>query len=381
VAYKLFHSPTTPIWTTWRHWFASDAVGIISVAPLVMGLAKALREPPPRNEIIEGIVALVALVVTTVFILSLPLESWQTVRPGALLFPILLWLAARCQPVFAAAAAFIVSLMVVWTITFGIGRFGDAAVPLGDRILGAQAGILVFTLCAYVLAALFTERRQAEERQDLLIAELDHRVKNVLARVAAVIKHTRRRCGTMEEFVKSLDGRIQSMAAAHSLLSKSRWGGVGITNLIRHQLAPYTTDANTSLNGPDVMLTVAESQALAMVFHELVTNAVKYGALSSPEGSVAVSWDCTGDDLTAVLRILWRELGGPPIVAPVQSGYGSGVIRNLIPYELGGTVDLTFPSDGAWCKIEIPLKRRYVAGTWTLSPAGGDISRHRVHSR
>src|SRR5262249_47995420 len=102
-----------------------------------------------------------------------------------------------------------------------------------------------------------TRRKQAEERQDLLIAELDHPVKNVLARVAAVAMQTRRHSGTSDEFVKALDGRIQSMATAHSLLSQSRWSGVGLTELISHQLAPYATDANMTISGPEVMLTPA----------------------------------------------------------------------------------------------------------------------------
>jgi two-component sensor histidine kinase/integral membrane sensor domain MASE1 len=360
VAYKLFHSPMTPMWTTWQHWFASDAVGVIAVAPLVIGLAEAVREPPPRNEIIEGVIALVALVVMIVIIIiiSLPPKPWQTARPGALLFPMLLWPAARCRPVFAAAAAFIVSVTVVWTITFGIGHFGDPAQPIGERILGAQVAILGFALCAYVLAALFAERRQAETRQDLLISELDHRVKNVLARVAAVAMHTRQGSTTMDEFMQALDGRIQSIASAHTLLSQSRWSGVGLADLIRHQLAPYTTDANTQTGGPDVMLTSAETQALAMVIHELVTNAAKYGVLSSPDGKVSVSWDFTGTDVASTLTITWRELGGPPIKSSAQSGYGSSLIRDLIPHELGGTVNLVFPSEGACCKIEIPLGRR-----------------------
>ena len=145
------------------------------------------------------------------------------------------------------------------------------------------------------------------------------------------------------------------MAAAHSLLSKSRWGDVGLADLVRRQLAPYTTDSNTTISGPDVMLTTAQTQAVAMVIHELVTNAAKYGALSSPEGSVSVSWDRAGGGVEASLMITWRELGGPPIAAPVQSGYGSNLIRDLIPHELGGTIDLKFPSDGACCKIEFPL--------------------------
>jgi two-component sensor histidine kinase len=95
-----------------------------------------------------------------------------------------------------------------------------------------------------------------------------------------------------------------------------------------------------------------------MVIHELATNAAKYGVLSSLDGRVSVSWDRTGADAAAILTITWRELGGLPIAAPVPSGYGSSLIRDLIPHELGGTVSLVFLSDGACCKIEIPLGQR-----------------------
>jgi two-component sensor histidine kinase len=162
----------------------------------------------------------------------------------------------------------------------------------------------------------------------------------------------------MDEFVKALHGRIQSMAAAHALLSQSGWSGVSLTDLIRYQLAPYTTDSNTTISGPDITLTSAQTQAVAMVIHELVTNAAKHGALSSADGRVSVSWDRAGADAAAILTITWRELGGPPIAAPVPSGYGLSLIRDLIPHELGGAVDLKFPSDGARCIIEIPLDER-----------------------
>jgi two-component sensor histidine kinase/integral membrane sensor domain MASE1 len=370
VADKLFHSPAAPVWTTWSHWFASDAVGLAAVAPLVIGLGEALREPPSRTEMIEGATALVVLAPTIVLVILLPHEPWQAVRPAVLLFPVLLWLAARYQPVFAAAGSFMISLTIVWTTTFGIGQLGDPAFPICNRILAAQIAIAVCTLTANVLAALFAELRQAREHQDLLIGELDHRVKNVLTRVAAVVKLTSRNCGTVEEFTQAVEGRLQSMAAAHALLSQSRWHGVGLADLLRRQLAPYTIGANISFKGPDVILTSAETQTLAMVVNELVTNAVKYGALSSPDGRVSMSWNCTGGDM-AVLRIVWREVCGPPVAASVKSGYGSNLIRDLIPYELGGAVELAFPRDGACCKIEIPLKRRFVPGTPLRLPRVG----------
>jgi two-component sensor histidine kinase len=204
-----------------------------------------------------------------------------------------------------------------------------------------------------------TERKRGDEHQRLLIAELDHRVKNVLARVAVVAMYTRQGSSTMDEFVQALDRRIQSMAVAHELLSQGHWQGVRLADIVRHQLAPYATDANTTTGGPDITLTAAATEALGMVLQELVTNASKYGALSIPDGWVSVSWECrnSGDAATS-LMIVWRETGGPPVSAPTQYGYGTSLICDLIPHELGGTVDLAFSSDGVCCTIEIPLKRR-----------------------
>jgi PAS domain S-box-containing protein len=203
-----------------------------------------------------------------------------------------------------------------------------------------------------------TDRKHAETRQDMLIAELDHRVKNVLARVAVVAKRTREGSSSMAEFGRALDGRIHSMAAAHSLLSQSRWQGVGLADLVRDQLAPYATDANTRITGPNIVLTAAATQSVAMVLHELVTNAAKYGALSAPDGQVSVSWErlTRGGDAPK-LTMTWREMGGPPTAAPLASGFGTNLIRDLIPHELGGTVDVSFGPGGLCCKIEIPVER------------------------
>ena len=204
-----------------------------------------------------------------------------------------------------------------------------------------------------------TAHKKAEGHMRMLMAELDHRVKNVLARIAMVAMSTRQGSGSTDEFVLRFNGRIQAMAAAHSVLSQNRWHGAGLMDLVRQQLAPYTTDANTTISGSDVMLTAAATQALAMVLHELVTNTAKYGALSSPGGWVSVHWDRHFHvDATASLTIEWREFGGPAIVAPIQSGYGTSLILELIPHELGGKVDLVFAAEGVCCRIEIPLDER-----------------------
>jgi PAS domain S-box-containing protein len=201
-----------------------------------------------------------------------------------------------------------------------------------------------------------TERKRAEEHQALLVAELDHRVKNILAQVAVVASSTRQGSHSIDEFLQSLDGRIQSMAAAHNLLSKSGWQSVGLNTLVRNQLAPYATGANVTISGTDIALPSAKIQALARVLHELATNAAKYGALSIPGGQVSVSWGCEPDGKATKLVLIWREFGGPPVASEVQSSYGIELIRNLIPHELGGVVDLVLAAEGVSCKIELPFE-------------------------
>ena len=203
VAYRLLHSPDAPVLTTWQHWFASDALGIITVAPLVIGLASFVREPPPRSELIEGSVALVALAAMTGIIISLPPQPWETVVPVALLFPLLLWLAARCRSVFTSAAVFIVSVTIVWAITFGIGHFGTYDLSMDDLILSAQASILGVALCAFVLAALFAERRQHA-------ADLSESLRQQIATGEVLKARTRALAKSLEDLRTAQDRLIQT---------------------------------------------------------------------------------------------------------------------------------------------------------------------------
>jgi two-component sensor histidine kinase len=147
------------------------------------------------------------------------------------------------------------------------------------------------------------------------------------------------------------------MATAHSLLSQSRWLGVSLPSLVRSQLAPYATADNLTITGGDVMLSAAATQAVAMVLHELVTNAAKYGALSRTTGRVQVSWERTSPvNTTPSVALVWQELGAPASTAPMPPGYGTSLIRGLIPHELGGTVDLSRSPEGVRCRITIPLQ-------------------------
>jgi len=360
----LLHN-TAPFWEVWGAWFLSDAIGTVVVAPFLIGLAQLWREQPSTGRWIEGVVVLAILVLTSLYVVTSPADSWVTFSPGALVFPFLLWLTARGQPAFGIAGAFIAASAVLLGITFGAGRFGDASVAITERITGAQAAMTVVTLYTLVLAALFTERgrseaalKRAAEHQRMLVEELNHRVKNVLATISAVVSRTQSASVSAADFVAKLGGRIQSMAATHELISRREWNSIPVRELVQRELAPYMGKINTDVDGPDLMLSPDAGQALSLVLHELATNAAKHGALSTTNGRVSVRWNrVRNGNADACLYIKWRETGGPTVQFPRSSSYGTELIRNLIPYELGGTVDLVFGTDGVRCDIYIPLPR------------------------
>jgi PAS domain S-box-containing protein len=747
LGFVLFHSSATPFYVTWLNWLAADAIGVITVAPLIIGLAHTVHDSPAKSEVGKGLLILAALALMSIFGMGAPTHYWFTILPGTLLFPLLLWLAANGRPVFAAAAAFILALAVVWTITFSLGRLGDESIPFIDRVYAAQAALLILPTCALVLAAVFaerrrseavlkdnnyrlqlaldcaelgtwslhlksgrfendvrdrrihgygpkappqslagmrsqvhpddlsnldaaflalgsaggscrteyrlaprsdrerhserwvalegaavsgsdgqrvqllgvtrditerkhaetrlreseqrsrellgalpaaiyvtdaagritycnegavnlwgarpkldedrscdlsrlyhadgrpmapedfpveialtdgravrgheavlerangtripiityptplhdatggivgivnmmvdidarkkaeqalaernaqlalasraalvgsyaydvdtsmlqisegyaaihglpegttetalsqwrarvhpedlarvetlrdqifadqrneynveyriirsdgevrwierrscisyrgdgrpervvgvtidvTERKRVEEHQRVLVAELDHRVKNALATVNAVVSRTLDSGGLSADIMSALVGRVQSMARAHELLSSRRWQGISLTELVQREIAPYATGTNTKIDGPEIMLSAEAGQAMAMVFHELVTNAAKYGALSSQHGRVLVRWNRKPNgNAQAQLVVEWQETGGPSVAVSSKSGYGMSIVRELVPYELGGTVDFALAREGVRCRLEIP---------------------------
>ena len=604
VGFILFYSPTAPVPTTWLNWFASDALGIIMVAPLFVGLVGLRDHIPERTELVRGALTLVALAFVSALLFGSTEKHWYTAFPLAVLLSVLL--AAHCRPVFAAAAALILGVAVVLTTTFGIGGLGELP-DLHDRAYAARATLLAISTCTLVLAALFAERRhkeaalkdtndrlalaldcaelgtwrlqlqsgrfendvrdrhihghgpdappqtladmrsqvhpediskldaaflalrrnggscrteyrlaprsdekrasrtrwvaiegavvrdsndqplqllgvtrditerkkaeqvaqrlvsivessddaiiskdlngiivswnngadrlfgypanevigksisilippdrQAEERiilsrirlgepvnhyetvrrrkngtlvdvsltvsplydaagvvigaskiardigarkrdeehQRFLKAELDHRVKNLLATVSAIIEQTQEATRTHADFVAGLGHRIKSLASTHMLLSQAQWRGVLLAEIVRSEFAPYTTD-KTTFGGPAVMLKAEAAQAVAMVLHELTTNAAKYGGFSTRSGGVLLGWRWQRNGSGSRLVIEWHEVGGPPVADPSRSGYGTSIVRELIPFELGGTVDLAFAPDGLRCRLEI----------------------------
>jgi PAS domain S-box-containing protein len=176
LAFVLFHNSTAPVPTIWLHWFVSDGLGTITVAPLAIGIASLLRDPPPRRELAEGASALTVAAALCASMVIMPNRPWTFELALATLSPLLVWIAARYRPAFTAAATFMCAITIVWTTTFAVGMFGDTGLPIEERILSAQATILATSFGALVLAALFGERRLHES----IILERERRLEEAL---------------------------------------------------------------------------------------------------------------------------------------------------------------------------------------------------------
>ena len=210
-----------------------------------------------------------------------------------------------------------------------------------------------------------TARRHAEERQALLAREVDHRAKNALAIVQAVVRLTR--APDVSAFRQAVEGRIEALARAQTLLAEDYWTGADLRALLQGELEPFLgadidtasvrgeRGARADIEGPTVALPADTAQALAMVVHELATNALKYGALSVPAGRIAVSWQLD-DGPTRTLHLQWVESGGPLIVStPNRRGVGSQMLDGIVRGQLGGAVQLAWEATGLICEIEVPL--------------------------
>jgi len=196
------------------------------------------------------------------------------------------------------------------------------------------------------------ERKRAAERDALLMLELDHRVKNTIANIQALVLRTSRSAESLTGFVQGLDGRIRSMAKSHSLLSQSRWEGVSIDRLLREELDPYTLEQmKVELAGVKVMLTPKSALSLSLAIHELATNAAKFGAFSRPLGRVEVRWMLTPD---GGVDMSWSEIGGPEVKPPTHVGFGTTLIERALAMETGGRATLHYHPTGVICKVLLP---------------------------
>ena len=211
------------------------------------------------------------------------------------------------------------------------------------------------------------ERKKAEETQRLLVAELSHRVKNTLANVQAIAQQMLRRTKDPAEFVASFTGRIQSLSRVHTMLSATTWTGVDLRDLIRDQLfAGAVDETRITAWGPRVHLEAQLALHAALMLHELGTNAIKYGALSTAKGVVTISWSVADE----VLRLRWEERGGPPVGAPAKRGFGRTLIEQSAKGE-GGSAQMAIEADGVVWTIALPLREQQPMEQPAAERAGG----------
>lgn len=202
-----------------------------------------------------------------------------------------------------------------------------------------------------------TARKRAEEQQTMLVAELNHRVKNILAVVQAISSQTVRTSSSLPMYSTTFAGRIKALSVAHDILTRTRWKGIGLSELLESVLSPYLVEGGSriSLTGPPVLLPARSVVPLSMAVHELATNASKYGALSNPRGRVSVDWSVDQEQHPQV-EMSWHEHNGPSIPEGTQSGFGTTLIRRVISQDLEGHVELDFAPEGLRSSLQFPLR-------------------------
>ncbi len=223
-----------------------------------------------------------------------------------------------------------------------------------------EAGEVVGLTCASVDV---TERKEGEAHLRLLLRELTHRSKNLLAVIQAMARQTSHHVGSVEGFLTQFGARLQALAASHDLLVRESWYGASLNELIRSQLAGYLdrSSGQVSIDGPPIALKPEAAQNLGLALHELAVNAAKYGALSVPEGRVSITWSQPESTTGNPIKLEWREQLGPKVKVRRKKGFGSMVIERNLARALDAEVNLDFDPDGLRCHIAIPASQLLAA--------------------
>jgi len=222
-------------------------------------------------------------------------------------------------------------------------RVSISAAPVYD-----ETGKLIAAVAAFFDV---TELRNALHQQNLLLDEINHRVKNTLATVQSIAALTRGGSGTVEEYVDGFQRRILALSRAYNLLTDNNWQGTNLRQIVSATVEPYAQPDQISIDGPSVHLPATQTLALAAALQELTTNAAKYGSLSVEEGRLDVHWTCAA----GTLDLKWAESGGPAVNAPTRRGFGSRLIEDVLAREAGWTSEIQYLREGLRCNLTIQL--------------------------
>jgi PAS domain S-box-containing protein len=203
-----------------------------------------------------------------------------------------------------------------------------------------------------------TERKRAQERQTLLVQELNHRVKNTLSVVQSLALHTRRGSRDLDGFLEAFQARLMALSATHNILTRELWESASLKDILNVEMIPYggLDNGRVSVSGEPIRLKPQQALGFGLALHELATNAAKYGALSVPHGRLDISWRAEADASGQTrLAVDWVEQGGPAVEAPKRLGFGSRLIERSIRDELGGLLEMRFQPEGLRCSLSLPL--------------------------
>jgi len=223
-----------------------------------------------------------------------------------------------------------------------------------------------------------TEKKRSEELQRLLVNELNHRVKNTLAIVQSIATQTLRRTESPAEFAASFSGRLQALAKAHTLFARHAWQSADLAEIVHDQLLDHESESRISRNGPSIALDPQVALSIALILHELGTNARKYGALSVPGGKLSVDWKLQQGEV----KLHWRERQGPMVNVPLRKGFGTTLIEKSLKAH-NGSAKLHYEPDGLICEIRVPVPENTQTGLALTAPVNGRVAhmpRHSIHN-
>ena len=258
----------------------------------------------------------------------------------------------------ALMSGFVHSPLTGWIVAAGISERSLAAPLWRNLAIASVTGTMLLAIGLAFAVRMATTIARGEMLHDLLIEELNHRVKNTLAILQAIAVQTFRSATRSER--EKFEGRLGALAEAHNLLSQERWQGSELSEVIARVLQPYVLNNPNRIKmfGPRVPLTPRLAVVLSMIVHEIATNAAKYGALSNDVGQITLDWEILDEAGARKLRLIWTEAGGPPVVAPVQRGFGSRLIERSARDQLGGEATVDFLPRGVvytvLCSLEEP---------------------------
>ena len=254
----------------------------------------------------------------------------------------------------ALNTSFTRSPLTGWKVVAGTPVAALTAPLWRELAITASIGGILLVVGLFFAIGMATRIARGEMLHDLLINELNHRVKNTLATVQSIASQTLRHSDNPAEAIDKFSARLVSLGRTHNVLSDEKWESAQVRELVDGALAPYAGRDDTRIRaaGPDLRLAPRSALTVAMALHELATNAAKYGALSSGRGQVYVDWAAI--DATGQFRLTWREVGGPRVTAPARSGFGSKLIESGTD-QIGGSAKLEFPPSGVVCTLECPM--------------------------